>query len=124
MRVGEQIHILDGVAKVARIERGHEPTTVYNLEVHGSHTYYVGESHLWTHNACSANQVNQLIQRGGRKIPRTLKRAEFCKVTRMEHLHFTDSSALTRTGVWRHGGKILTNLEKDFIARIGWMLPK
>ena len=39
------------------------------------------------------------------------------------HIHFTDKSALNIDGTWRHGGRALSNKEKEFIEAIEWELP-
>ncbi|MCC6678160.1 MAG: hypothetical protein IT436_13545 [Phycisphaerales bacterium] len=52
LREGESVRTLAGCAQVSRIELVAEPTTVYNVEVHRLHTYYVGDQRLWVHNAC------------------------------------------------------------------------
>jgi len=52
LREGEAVRTLAAAAKVERIEPAAEPTTVYNFEVHRSHTYYVGSDQVWVHNPC------------------------------------------------------------------------
>ena len=54
---GEGVRMMDGVAKVECVEPLAERTAVYNLEIHSSHTYYVGESRLWVHNPCSPDDI-------------------------------------------------------------------
>lgn len=52
LREGESVRTLAGTAEVSRVEPVAEPTTVYNFEVHRSHTYYVGADQVWVHNPC------------------------------------------------------------------------
>ncbi|MCB1694461.1 MAG: Hint domain-containing protein, partial [Pseudomonadales bacterium] len=42
------------VTDVEPLSTGDRPTMVYNLEVEGDHTYFVGDAGLWVHNSCSA----------------------------------------------------------------------
>jgi RHS repeat-associated protein len=53
-------------------------TTVYNLEVEGTHTYFVGETQAWVHNACGCP---------GGKIPddALVCRGGLCTADRFEH---------------------------------------
>ncbi len=51
---GETLHVsaLQGLRS--------RPTTVYNIEVKSSHTYFVGKSHVWVHNACGPNITDKI----------------------------------------------------------------
>ena len=42
-----------------------------------------------------------------------------------DHIHFDndDGPALNRDGTWKHGGRILTNSEKEWISQHGWKHP-
>ena len=42
----------------------------------------------------------------------------------VDHVHFKDGSALRKDGVWRHGGKRLTNEEIKFLKTHGWTIPE
>lgn len=45
--------------------------TVYNFEVAGTHTYFVGSSHLWVHNACKPRSPGPTTDRAtGRPVGR------------------------------------------------------
>jgi len=51
---------------------------VYNFEVEGAHTYFVGEAGAWVHNACSiADALAQRISGGHAFDKHVLSRAEF-----------------------------------------------
>ena len=47
-----QLSTPHGTATVLAIEVLNQPTTVYNIEVHGEHVYEVGELGVLVHNAC------------------------------------------------------------------------
>ncbi|MCL4743649.1 MAG: hypothetical protein KJZ54_15750 [Phycisphaerales bacterium] len=65
LREGESVRTIACSVKVERIESVAEPTTVYNFEVHRSHTYYVGDEQVWVHNPCRHGQfVKGLRARG------------------------------------------------------------
>ena len=50
LELGEALRTLDGSATVASIASLPETETVYNLEVHKGHTFFVSEGRLWVHN--------------------------------------------------------------------------
>jgi len=79
----------------------------------------------WTvvHNAPSTNQIEQKIKKG--QAPKNIKRADKGKVKgEQDHIHLEDGSALNKDGSWKHGGRDLTNKEKDWLADNGWNLPE
>lgn len=49
---GEQIDSLNGPLTLLSATSVAEPQMVFNLEVDGFHTYFVGESGVWAHNNC------------------------------------------------------------------------
>ncbi|MBS0189771.1 MAG: polymorphic toxin-type HINT domain-containing protein [Phycisphaerales bacterium] len=53
LKPGQRVRTLDGYASVVSVEDRSETTTVYNLEVRRSHTYYAGASRAWVHNPCN-----------------------------------------------------------------------
>jgi hypothetical protein len=70
----------------------------------------------------SMNQIQKQIERG--QAPKTIKRAESDRRDyNTDHIHFTDGSALYKNGTWKHGGKQLTNKEKEWLESVGWELP-
>ena len=122
LRPGERVRTAVGETTVDRVQPRANGESVYNLEVHGTHTYFVATAHVWAHNACSTNQVRQLIRRG--KAPRTVLAVGEARIAfEKPHLHFKDGSALYLDAIWKHGGRLLTNAEKEFIRLIGWVLP-
>ena len=71
----------------------------------------------------SMNQLNKLVQRG--KTPNSIIRFGKGKIKgELDHVHFSDGSALNVNGVWKHGGRALDNAEKEFLQNNGWTLPK
>lgn len=73
--------------------------------------------------AKSINQLNQLVITD--KLPKTIKRFDKGKILgELDHVHFTDGSALNINGTWKHGSKSLTNSEKNILLQNGWILPK
>ncbi|MCG8423159.1 MAG: Hint domain-containing protein, partial [Proteobacteria bacterium] len=53
MDIGEQVSARDGWAEVVSIAALEERQTVYNFEVEGTHTYFVGPGGVWAHNGCA-----------------------------------------------------------------------
>lgn len=51
---GETIGTYDGRAIVVAVIRREATTTVYNLEVYGTHTYFVSDAKAWVHNSYTA----------------------------------------------------------------------
>jgi hypothetical protein len=118
--VGEAIGGLRGTLHVEESEALQGVQEVYNLEVEGQHTYFVGDVGAWVHNSC--NQMNKQIQRG--QAPRSVQRVDRGKVTgEQDHIHFTDDSALNKDGSWKHGGRELTSAEAEWVQSWGWTLP-
>ena len=78
-----------------------------------------------TINASRAKPVNQMqkrIERG--QAPKTIDRVDKARAyMEQDNVHFKDGSSLNRDGSWKHGGKILTNVEKEFLLEFGWKLP-
>lgn len=59
LKPGDQIILANGkTATVETVEADTQPVTVHNIAVDTDHTYFVGETGLWAHNACGA-EVNQ-----------------------------------------------------------------
>jgi hypothetical protein len=71
----------------------------------------------------SINQLNKLVKTG--KAPKSIKRFDKGKDINqpVDHVHFKDGGALRRDGVWRHGGRKLTNEETKFLKDNGWTIP-
>lgn len=76
----------------------------------------------------SDQQVREKIRKG--QAPGSIDRLDKGNPENNEgpHLHFKKDKkgdhALFKTGIWKHGGRKLTNNEIDFIKKIGWKLPK
>jgi hypothetical protein len=50
---GDSVRTADGVARVESIATLPQHITVYNFEVETAHTYFVGKTAAWVHNACA-----------------------------------------------------------------------
>ena len=71
----------------------------------------------------SINQLNILAQTG--KLTKTITRFDKGKIFgELDHVHFSNGSALNINGTWKHGSKILTNKEIKILTQNGWILPK
>lgn len=57
LKIGERVVTLDGTTKVVSIKQRSGKEPVYNLEVHGTHTYYVGKIGALVHNQCAAAKL-------------------------------------------------------------------
>ncbi|GHU57126.1 hypothetical protein AGMMS49975_21960 [Clostridia bacterium] len=70
LKVGDEIYSLDGTAGGVTgilLEWFVEPVKVYNLEVEGYHSYFVGDIGLLVHNACKRDlqQVEDAARKTG-----------------------------------------------------------
>ncbi len=55
LRIGDHLETLAaGPQAIEAITPAKVPATVYNLAVEGTHTYFVGETGVWVHNAKDA----------------------------------------------------------------------
>jgi hypothetical protein len=71
----------------------------------------------------SANQMQKQVERG--QAPKSVDRVDkgigpFEK----DHVEFKGGNALNDDGTWKHGGRSLTNVEKDWLHNNGWATPK
>lgn len=62
LKSGEKLRTQDGSATVESVIPRAGTETVYNIEVHKNHTFFVSDAKLWVHNACivfgrNANQA-------------------------------------------------------------------
>jgi hypothetical protein len=70
----------------------------------------------------SVNQMDKEVQRG--KAPPTIVRVDPPRAPfEKPNVHFIDGSALNSDGTWKHGSRVLTNAEKDWLSSWGWTLP-
>lgn len=51
LNVGERVRMIDGSTQRVKSITSSEPSKVYNVEVHGTHVYYVGEAGVLVHNS-------------------------------------------------------------------------
>jgi RHS repeat-associated protein len=74
-------------------------------------------------NPTSPNQMNQQVQKG--QAPNSVDRVDSPRFPfERPHIEFTDGNALNNDGTWKHGGRQLTNAEKEWISQNGWTLPQ
>jgi len=125
LQPGEKLRTVAGSAAVRSVSPRPGTETVYNLEVHRAHTYFVSDAKLWVHNNCgrSLNEVSLAIRKG--QAPRSISRLDHTRLGPHEkpHIHFTDGHALNIDGTWKHGGRALTNAERRFLLDNGWTAP-
>ncbi|MBL8762575.1 MAG: hypothetical protein JNL50_14870 [Phycisphaerae bacterium] len=108
---GERVRALGGTCRLDRVERIEESARVYNVEVHGTHTYYVGESQVCVHNECFparasryqqerwiAEVVDSMVEAGGSSKPHilsfikcVLQEAQLSKTAYLELLKYSRS---------------------------------
>lgn len=69
LKPGEKLRTVDGSATVNSVVPRPGTETVYNLEVHKDHTFFVSEAKLWVHNTCT------VLQTGGRVINEATRKA-------------------------------------------------
>lgn len=62
LKPGEKLRTADGSATVKSITPRPGTETVYNLEVHKDHTFFVSDAKLWVHNNC----LKDALARGAR----------------------------------------------------------
>jgi hypothetical protein len=81
-----------------------ERETVYNFEVEGFHTYFVGEVGVWVHNTCWDDVAAHVLSRGRFAGQTQQQVAQYLKT-------FAESATPTTTQagarIWRRGAEIL-----------------
>jgi RHS repeat-associated protein len=71
----------------------------------------------------SPNQMNQAILRG--QAPKGIRRVDQPKVPHEQlHVTFDDGSALNIDGTWKHGGRPITNAQREWLVSNGWVVPE
>jgi hypothetical protein len=60
LRDGQPIHTATGMTRVSGVETAAEEKT-YNLVVADFHTYFVGHSHILSHDVLSPRPTNRLV---------------------------------------------------------------
>jgi hypothetical protein len=59
LRPGVTLVRAQGTAQVLGVSDEHRTAQTYNLQVDDFHTYFVGEEHIWVHNACGRSPEAQ-----------------------------------------------------------------
>jgi RHS repeat-associated protein len=73
--------------------------------------------------ATSPNQMQKQVEAG--QAPKSVDRVDSPRFPyEKPHIEFEDGNALNNDGTWKHGGRELTNAEKDWVTSNGWSLPK
>jgi len=70
LKAGDRLQLLNGeyvIIEQVQHELLESPVTVYNFEVKGFHTYFVGETSVLVHNRCSVDDIST-----GRTTPNNL----------------------------------------------------
>jgi RHS repeat-associated protein len=67
LRLGDAVVTAEGrLARLAAALTLAEPGPVFNFEVAGTHSYFVGDAALWVHNACNPGKGSQGGERAGK----------------------------------------------------------
>ncbi|MCG8424204.1 MAG: hypothetical protein MJE77_40445, partial [Proteobacteria bacterium] len=73
--IGERVSANDGWANIISMASLEEQQTVYNFEVEGTHTYFVGTAGVWARNTCAAGGARpRYVPRGSDGKPLSLPR--------------------------------------------------
>jgi hypothetical protein len=62
LKPGEKLRTQDGSATVKSVVPRPGTETVYNIEVHKDHTFFVSEAKLWVHNTCIFRSKREAIR--------------------------------------------------------------
>ncbi len=120
LKPGEKLRTLDGTATVAGIKPRPGTETVYNLEVHKDHTYFVSAAKLWVHNACSWDDLARSLKyKRVKDYPFT---SHGQPVYRKGSRYITPDVDQHRGGTWKmfdRKGNRLGTYNENLTARIG-----
>jgi hypothetical protein len=68
-------------------------------------------------------QMQQEVNRG--QAPKSIDRIDKGRGPyEQDHVHFEGGAALNKDGTWKHGGKELSNQEREWLDKHGWKYPK
>jgi hypothetical protein len=71
----------------------------------------------------TAGNMQKQVERD--QAPRSVDRVDKARFPHeKDQVHFEDGSALNYDGTWKHGGRPLTNTEKEWLQENGWTVPK
>ncbi|HEU4404594.1 MAG TPA: toxin TcdB middle/N-terminal domain-containing protein [Polyangiaceae bacterium] len=72
---GQEVHEVEDGAwlRVVRVALVPKRATVYNFEVDGLHTYFVGDLGAWVHNACSSSYLGKRSNKVGKEAEAKLR---------------------------------------------------
>jgi RHS repeat-associated protein len=70
-----------------------------------------------------AGNMQRQVEKG--QAPKSVDRVDPADFqSKADHVHFKDDSTLYNDGTWKHGGRVLTNVEKAWLEKNGWSLPR
>ena len=130
LRAGDRLQLVNGeyvTVEQVQHEILESPVKVYNFEVEGFRTYYVGNNSVLVHNTCgkkptSLDQMQKQVERG--QAPRSVVRVDDPKNSgQLPHIHFSDGTAMNIDGSIHDamkGRHTLTNSERIWIFDNGW----
>lgn len=71
----------------------------------------------------SAGNMQKQVERN--QAPKSVDRVDRARRPyEKDQVHFKDGSALNHDGTWKHGNRVLTNAEKEWLTENGWTLPQ
>ncbi len=101
--IGERVETLRGPMRLIAVTKERRRETVYNFDVEGLHTYFVGEAGVWAHNWCPGASLRgkslKAIQRAKPKGWRTFR------VDRGSGWKWVDQNGVERLRYMRPNGK-------------------
>jgi hypothetical protein len=105
LKPGDEVRRLGGGwLRVVGVKNLEVRETVYNFEVEGFHTYFVGEIGAWVHNTCWDDIAKHVLERGRFAGQTQSQVAQYLKA-------FADSATPTTTlngaKIWRRGTELL-----------------
>lgn len=131
--VGDGLATLGGMAEIAGIEYRDELTTVYNLTIPGSPTYFVGERGVWVHNCDLAPNFPlgfSRVRRSGQSTFEHVQGHASNSITKTRHGVFDNDPVLATQEAWsriqREGITGIPSGQSRFVfqinmgRRVGW----
>ena len=109
LRTGDRLQLVNGeyvIVEQVQHEILESPVKVYNFEVEGFHTYYVGEQSVLVHNKCvddfsTKNTQNKSATFGSEREARNFARTKIGK----NPIQVGDNKLRSANGVWQYRAK-------------------
>lgn len=130
LRPGETLRTESGTAKFVRAERKPGTETVYNLEVHKSHNFYVSKAKLLVHNNCVPDLATLKFSdgairgmgRNGRHIPRSAVESVLENGVPVPDPQGVANTFMYRGSVWLNGSdrymEVLWNADQNTVWHV------